>query len=44
MSDQTQKTENNYYTHERIQGDLDYRQAQAIGQMMLDSGMISVAE
>ena len=41
---QTQKTENNYYTHERIQGDLDYRQAQAIGQMMLDSGMISVAE
>ena len=36
--------EYNYYTQNRILSDLDYKMAQQIAKIMLDSGLISVDE
>ena len=44
MTDNNTSVPSGYFTQERIQGDLDYKRAQAIAKMMLDSGLISVAE
>lgn len=44
MADENKNAPSEYFTQERIQGDLDYHMAQDIGKMMLDSGLISVAE
>ena len=44
MTDNNTSAPTGYFTQERIQGDLDYKRAQAIAKMMLDSGLISVAE
>lgn len=44
MTNETTDVQFGYFTQERIQGDLDYRQAQAIGQAMLDIGLISATE
>ena len=44
MTDNNTSTPTGYFTQERIQGDLDYKRAQAIAKTMLDSGLISVAE
>ena len=44
MTDNNTSAPSGYFTQERIQGDLDYKRAQAIAKMMLDSGLISVAE
>lgn len=44
MTNETTDVQSGYFTQERIQGDLDYRQAQAIGQAMLDIGLISATE
>lgn len=44
MTEQLQPITNSYYTQERIKGDLDYSRAQTIAKMMLDNGLISVAE
>ena len=44
MSDNNTNVPSGYFTQERIQGDLNYKRAQAIAKTMLDSGLISVAE
>ena len=44
MTDNNTNVPSGYFTQERIQGDLNYKRAQAIAKMMLDSGLISVAE
>ena len=44
MTDNNTSAPSGYFTQERIQGDLDYKRAQAIAKMMLDSRLISVAE
>lgn len=44
MTNETTNVQSGYFTQERIQGDLDYRQAQIIARKMLDDGLISVAE
>ena len=44
MTDNNTSVPFGYFTQERIQGDLDYKRAQAIAKTMLDSGLISVAE
>ncbi|MGI6161870.1 MAG: SHOCT domain-containing protein [Christensenellales bacterium] len=44
MADKNVNAGSEYFTQERIQGDLDYYMAQDIGKTMLDSGLISVAE
>ena len=44
MTDNNTSAPTGYFTQERIQGDLDYKRAQAIAKTMLDSGLISVAE
>lgn len=44
MTNETANVQSEYFTQERIQGDLDYRQAQIIARKMLDDGLISVAE
>jgi len=44
MTDNNTSVPSGYFTQERIQGDLDYKRAQAIAKTMLDSGLISVAE
>ena len=44
MTDNNTSAPSGYFTQERIQGDLDYKRAQSIAKMMLDSGLISVAE
>ena len=44
MTDNNTNVPSGYFTQERIQGDLDYKRAQAIAKTMLDSGLISVAE
>ena len=44
MTDNNASAPTGYFTQERIQGDLDYKRAQAIAKTMLDSGLISVAE
>ena len=44
MTDNNTSALSGYFTQERIQGDLDYKRAQAIAKTMLDSGLISVAE
>ena len=44
MTDNNTSAPSGYFTQERIQGDLDYKRAQAIAKTMLDSGLISVAE
>ena len=44
MTDNNTSAPTGYFTQERIQGDLDYKRAQAIAKRMLDSGLISVAE
>ena len=44
MTDNNTSAPTGYFTQELIQGDLDYKRAQAIAKTMLDSGLISVAE
>ena len=44
MTDNNTSAPSGYFTQERIQGDLNYKRAQAIAKKMLDSGLISVAE
>lgn len=44
MTDNSTNVPSGYFTQERIQGDLNYKRAQAIAKTMLDSGLISVAE
>ncbi len=44
MRDNNTSVPSGYFTQERIQGDLNYKRAQAIAKTMLDSGLISVAE
>jgi hypothetical protein len=44
MTDNNTSVPSGYFTQERIQGDLNYKRAQAIAKTMLDSGLISVAE
>jgi len=44
MTDNNTNVPSGYFTQERIQGDLNYKRAQAIAKTMLDSGLISVAE
>ena len=44
MTDNNTSVPSGYFTQERIQGDLNYKRAQAIAKRMLDSGLISVAE
>ena len=44
MTDNNTNVPSGYFTQERIQGDLNYKRAQSIAKMMLDSGLISVAE
>ena len=44
MTDNNTSPPSGYFTQERIQGDLNYKRAQAIAKTMLDSGLISVAE
>ena len=44
MTDNNTSVPSGYFTQEHIQGDLNYKRAQAIAKTMLDSGLISVAE
>ena len=44
MPNENTNVQSGYFTHERIQGDLDYRRAHGITKKMLDDGLISVAE
>lgn len=44
MTDENKNAGSEYFTQDRIQGDLDYYMAQDIGKTMLDFGLISVAE
>lgn len=44
MTDNNTSVPSGYFTQERIQGDLNYKRAQAIAKKMLDDGLISVAE
>lgn len=44
MTNETTNVQSGYFTQERIQGDLDYKMAQQIAKIMLDSGLISVDE
>ena len=44
MTDNNTNVPSGYFTQERIQGDINYKRAQAIAKTMLDSGLISVAE
>jgi len=44
MTDNNTSASSGYFTQGRIQGDLDYKRAQAFAKTMLDSGLISVAE
>ena len=44
MTDNNTSVPSGYFTQERIQGDLNYKRAQAIAKTMLYSGLISVAE
>ena len=44
MTDNNTNVPSGYFTQERIQGDLNYKRAQAIAKTMFDSGLISVAE
>ena len=44
MTDNNTNVPSGYFTQERIQGDLNYKRAQAIAKTMLDSGLISIAE
>ena len=44
ISDRSQSNAYSYYTKERIEGDLNYARAQAIGEKMLNSGLISNKE
>jgi hypothetical protein len=44
MPNENTNAQSGYFTDDRINGDLDYRQAQIIAQKMLDDGLISVAE
>lgn len=44
MTNETTNVQSVYFTQERIQGDLDYKMAQQIAKIMLDSGLISVDE
>ena len=44
MTDNNTNVPSGYFTQERIQGDLNYKRAQAIAKTMLDSVLISVAE
>ena len=44
MTDNNTSVPSGYFTQERIQGDLNYKRAQAIAKTMFDSGLISVAE
>lgn len=44
MPNENTNAQSEYFTEERIKGDLDYRQAQIIAQKMLDDGLISVDE
>lgn len=43
-SDRPQSNAYSYYTKERIEGDLNYARAQAIGEKMLRAGLISKKE
>ena len=42
MPNENTNVQSGYFTHERIQGDLDYHRAQDIAKKMLDDGLISV--
>ena len=44
MTNETTNVQSGYFTQERIQGDLDYKIAQRIAKIMLDSDLISVDE
>ena len=44
MPNENTNVKSGYFTHERIQGDLNYIRAQGITKQMLDDGLISVAE
>lgn len=44
MPNESSNVPSGYFTHDRIQGDLDYRRAQDIAKKMLDDDLISVAE
>lgn len=44
MTNETTNVQSGYFTQERIQGDLDYKMAQQIAKIMLNSGLISVDE
>lgn len=44
MSNENTNAQSEYFTDDRIKGDLNYRQAQIIAQKMLDCDLISVAE
>ena len=44
MTDNNTNVPSGYFTQERIQGDLNYKRAQAIAKTMLDSGLISSTE
>ena len=44
MPNENTNVKSGYFTHERIQGDLNYIRAQGITKKMLDDGLISVAE
>lgn len=44
MPNENTNAQSEYFTQERIQGDLDYRRAQNIAKSLLDDGLISVAE
>lgn len=44
MPNENTNAQSEYFTEERIKGDLDYLRAQNIAQKMLDDGLISVAE
>ena len=43
MTDNNTSVPSGYFTQERIQGDLNYKRAQAIAKTVLDSELISVA-
>ena len=44
ISEKQQSNAYSYYTKDRIEGDLNYARAQAIGEKMLSSGLISKEE
>lgn len=44
MPNENTNVQSEYFTDDRIKGDLNYRQAQIIAQKMLDDGLISVDE